>query len=257
MDKLEKSKSRIWELDFIRGFCILLMILDHTLYDLAYIFGYKWALAFFGWPLRTFIRWIAILCFVGISGISSTLSRSNLVRGVQLAGVALVLTLATALMDKFSGQANVLIIRFGILHMLAACMIIYALIKDRSLAFRGTISAVTILIGIYFMNFPLKISAINGGSFLINVLPALVNARGGFYSSDYFHILPWLGFFIIGGIIGQLFYSKKQSLIPLKKPGQLVNGIRFVGRYSLHFYVLHQPVIYGLLTLVRTLMDKI
>ena len=37
-----KSKNRIWELDFIRGLCVLLMIFDHVLYDIADIFGRPW-----------------------------------------------------------------------------------------------------------------------------------------------------------------------------------------------------------------------
>ena len=229
--------------------------MDHTLYDLAYIFGQKWALAFFNWPLRTIGWWGAVFCFVAISGISSTLSRSNLVRGLQLAGVALVLTLATALMDKFSGQSDVFIVRFGILHMLASCMIIYSFLKDRSLSLRAILCIAAMAVGIYFVNFPLDFSAFSqaassGSIFLLKGLGALVKARGAFYSSDYFYLLPWLGFFIFGGILGQLFYSKKQSLKPLRKSRASVNIIRFVGRYSLFFYVLHQPIIYGLLTLI-------
>lgn len=205
----EKQKSRIWELDFIRGSCILLMIMDHALYDLAYLFGQDWALAFFNWPLRTPGWWVVVFCFVAVSGISSTLSRSNLVRGLQLAAVAFALTLATGLMDMLAGQKDVFIVRFGILHMLAACMLIYALVKDKSITFKGILSMVAMVVGIYFVNFPLNVKDLIGPVPFLKVVGALVKSRGAFYSSDYFPLFPWLGFFIFGSIVGILIYGKK------------------------------------------------
>lgn len=241
---LEKINKRIWELDFIRGFCILLMIVDHALYDLAYIFGIQWARAFFSWPVRSVAWWVAVFCFVAISGISSTLSRSNLKRGLQLAGVALALTLATALMDKIAGQSDVFIIRFGILHMLAVCMLVYPLLKNMSTALRTTLGLGLAAIGIYFVNSPLKAAGYLAG--------ALVKSKGAFYSSDYFPLLPWLGFFIIGSVIGVTLYKNRKSLISEPKPSKVKTIVEFAGKYSLFFYVLHQPVIYGILTLFFT-----
>ena len=246
----EKQKKRIWELDFIRGFCILLMIMDHAFYDLAYLFGQKWALAFFNWPVRSIGWWIAVFCFVTISGISSTLSRSNSVRGLQLAAVALVLSLATGLMDRLAGQTDGFIVRFGILHMLAACMLIYAVMKNKSIGFRAAISFCAIAAGIYFVNYPLNVGALSESAPFLKVLGALVKSRGAFYSADYFPLLPWLGFFIFGSILGQILYGKKVSLNPLERQRAVVDTICFIGRYSLVFYVLHQPLIYGALKII-------
>lgn len=35
-------RQRIWELDFIRGLCVALMILDHLFYDLGFVFPQQW-----------------------------------------------------------------------------------------------------------------------------------------------------------------------------------------------------------------------
>ena len=35
-------RERIWELDFIRGLCVFLMIFDHMMFDLAYVFNDAW-----------------------------------------------------------------------------------------------------------------------------------------------------------------------------------------------------------------------
>ncbi|MEG1609422.1 MAG: hypothetical protein RR348_06095, partial [Clostridia bacterium] len=42
--KLKVAKQRIWELDFLRGICVLLMMFDHLLYNIAEVFGSVWAL---------------------------------------------------------------------------------------------------------------------------------------------------------------------------------------------------------------------
>ena len=43
----KQPKKRIWELDFLRGFCILLMVMDHLFYNLASnsMFGYSWSMS--------------------------------------------------------------------------------------------------------------------------------------------------------------------------------------------------------------------
>ena len=37
-----KKRGRIWELDFIRGFLILLMLIDHLLMTVDYFYGPEW-----------------------------------------------------------------------------------------------------------------------------------------------------------------------------------------------------------------------
>lgn len=73
--------------------------------------------------------------FIGSCGISCSLSRSNLKRGLKLLAVALALSGATALMDLIMDQQS-FFISFGVLHMLALSMLAYAgLSRFRPLAF--------------------------------------------------------------------------------------------------------------------------
>jgi uncharacterized membrane protein len=137
---------RIWELDFIRGFCILLMILDHMLYDLAYIFRYQWFLGkessgflyeltrfakdiYYPWALRDPGWWVAVFCFVFICGLSCSFSKSNFKRGLKLLAVAMILTVATGFMDRYYGVENQFVIRFGVLHMMAVSILLYNLMR--------------------------------------------------------------------------------------------------------------------------------
>lgn len=258
----EYSGVRIWELDFVRGLCILLMIMDHTLYDLAHIFPHQWfggeeatgilyqltrfaAMEYYPWPLRDIGWWIAVFLFVFICGISCSFSHSNLKRGLRLAGVALLLTLATYGMDWYMGQENQFTIRFGVLHMLATSILLYCLLRKIGPLFLLLLSFFSIAIGVYFLYFPM-------GS-TISYSAILARSIAEFHSADYFPLLPWFGFFLAGASLGPLLYRERRSFFPRGGTASWKRPILFVGRHSLVFYILHQPLIYGLLTLVGML----
>lgn len=235
-----KAPSRIWEIDFLRGLSIILVVGYHLLFDLGEFVGLH---RFLGWStnLSTVAWTIAQHCFAGLfvllSGTSSTLTRSNIRRGLRLLAVSLLVTAATYLFDPSSA------IFFGILQCLAVSMLLYgALFKKAS-------AAVCALCG----------AAVLG---LTAVLPVMKNALAirsdwlipfglpspSFSSFDYFPLFPWLGVFLIGAAMGKSVYAAKKSLLPWRMPANFVN---FAGRHSLLIYILHQPLIMGLLYAFR------
>ena len=76
----------------------------------------------------------------------------------------------------------------------------------------------------------------------------------GFVSSDYFPLFPQLGYFFIGAAIGKTAYREKKTLLPgtLEKT-PAARFFCWCGRQSLFIYLLHQPIVYGLLELVLAL----
>ena len=58
--KDKSASQRIWEIDFLRGFCVFLMILDHTCLMLSLYFGPAWYGGFEG--MRTSPEFGAKLC---------------------------------------------------------------------------------------------------------------------------------------------------------------------------------------------------
>lgn len=262
---LNNKGMRIWELDFIRGVCILLMILDHMLYDLAYIFSYRWFSGsvstgvmyeltsfakevYYPWPLRDMGWWVAVFCFVFICGLSCSFSKSNLKRGIRLLAVALVLTVATGFLDRYYGTENQFIIRFGVLHMMAVSILLYHLLQKANLFIKLGLSILSIGAGFYFMEHPLSSS--------FYYIGILFKSSSGFYSSDYFPLLPWFGFFLAGAALGPILYPDKKSFFPARggRISSWKKPVLFVGRNSLIFYVVHQPLVYGLLTLAGMIL---
>ena len=74
---------------------------------------------------------------------------------------------------------------------------------------------------------------------------------GDFASSDYFPLLPFLGFFLLGTVLGRTVYSKKQTLLPrVNSKNFLLRFLQWCGRQSLWIYLLHQPVLSGICTLI-------
>ena len=84
---------RIWELDALRGLCILGMILVHLVYDIRELYG----LADFAYPaIFSFVmQWGSVL-FLLISGICVTLGHHPVRRGLAVFGCGMLCSLVTA-----------------------------------------------------------------------------------------------------------------------------------------------------------------
>lgn len=148
VDSFSRGKiPRFWELDFLRGLCVALMVFDHFMYSLFDVlpvandlfgtaFGVELtALAKRYWtsPFRNTVRMYVICTFFILCGISCTLSKNNCKRGFLLAAVALGFTGVTAVIDNYFPH---FIVRFGVLHMLACAVFAYALFDLCSQGFR-------------------------------------------------------------------------------------------------------------------------
>lgn len=64
-----------------------------------------------------------------------------------------------------------------------------------------------------------------------------------FASTDYFSLAPWFFLFLAGYFANRLWRDRRR--IPMG--GSRVPALSALGRYSLPVYLLHQPVVYGLL----------
>lgn len=230
------SPARIWEIDFLRGLAIILMVGYHLLYDLGDFAGLEQFLGFttdLTTPAWLLAQHFFAGLFVILSGVSSNFSQNNFRRSLKYLAVALLITAASYVFDPES------VILFGIIHCLGVSALLYGLFLKKATATTCLISGIIIAGLSALLPSAHRVLAIN-----TNWLLPLGLHRPDFASFDYFPLIPWLGIFLIGAALGRWLYPSRKSLLGRELSPNLFN---WCGRHSLWIYLLHQPVILGIL----------
>ena len=227
------SNTRIWELDALRGLCILGMIAVHLLFDLTGFYG---AISFEypGW-LLFLMDWGGVAFFL-ISGICATLGSRCVRRGLIVLGCGLIISAVTVAMYRMGMAVKAVIIYFGVLHCLGVCMILWAVFRKLPSWLLTVLGGGLVALGLWFKTLTVQ----SHWLFWLGLL------YDGFSTSDYFPLLPFLGFFLLGGWLGRVLYREKTSLLPSFR----CKPLEWIGRHSLPIYLLHQPILTGLLFLI-------
>ena len=244
MPKEAKTSTRFLLLDEIRGFAILCMVFFHAFYLLADQFRLPAAetLFYFFMPAEPYFAGAFLL----ISGICCRFSRSNFKRGMVLLAVAVLLTAATVGLTRFGINQ---IIKFGILHCIAVCILVFALIKPVLNKIPALLQIIIFIV--------LFIAAVNIGRGVIGIgalsfrLPDIITDSVFLYpiglhsiyftSADYFPVFPWVFLFLTGSAIGV--YGQKGKF-PRFFCTSHIKPLEYIGRRSLWIYLFHQPVIF-------------
>jgi len=237
------TRQRLVLIDALRGVAIVLMVVFHFCFDLAY-FGFAdfdFYQDAFWLNSRTFILSL-FLVLVGISLVLATSRGLNLKSylrrlGVLIASAALI-SLSTWWMfgDRF--------VFFGVIHFIALASVVGLLFV------RGVWS--NMVLGI-----------------------ALIGLAGSYQSAwfdqpgwrwiglmthkplteDYVPLLPWFGVVLIGVFIGRKLPALLAILPAAERyqENRLMASLAWGGRHSLLIYLLHQPVLMGTLRLYATL----
>lgn len=232
-------KKRIWELDVFRGICILGVIAVHFVYDMVELYR----LVQWDYPaVFSFIKdWGGVL-FLLLSGTCVTLGSRSVRRGLIVFGCGLVITAVTVAMYKLDIFNRSIIIYFGVLHCLGICMLLWPLFKKLPWWALLVCGAILTALGFWLRLQP----AVDHHWLMVVGLP-----WRGFASSDYFPLLPYLGFFLLGAALGKTLYRRKESLMPnVNTKNIFIRFFSFCGRQSLWLYLLHQPLISGIFYLI-------
>lgn len=237
-------KMRYRALDALRGFALLNMMLYHGLWDVVYLFGrdISWFTSSVGFVWQQCICWTFIL----LSGFCWSLGSKKLKRGLMVLGVSVIITAVTLI---FMPDAPIL---FGVLTLLGSAMLLM-------LPLKGVLQKVPVYFGLSgsFILFLLTKNVNEGflGFFgyewirlpegwYTNLFTAYLGFRPrGFWSADYFSLIPWFFLYVTGYFLYRLF-EKKQWLSHLTS--SVSRPLEWLGRHSLWVYVLHQPILYGL-----------
>lgn len=235
------AKSRVEVLDMLRGAAMIFVMLYHLLYDLVYYCNMEisfWGTDGFEW-IHSFFLWILF----SVSGICTAFSRDAVKRGAVIYLMGSCLTIVS---NIFSADA---VFVFGVLSFFGMMMIISGLIKPLTdkLPWQILLTASLVLYVVFF-----DFSRGNGTLHLLftDVQLQLPTDRiylyplgikwSGFSSMDYFPLIP-NGFVYLAGVA--LSKPVKEHRLPkwfyFKPKTRLLN---FIGRHSLAFYIIHQPV---------------
>ncbi len=244
-----EMKNRIYFIDELRGFAVLCMVIYHAFYLFGSFFDWQWAndMFYFFMPVQPIFAGV----FIFICGISCTLSKSNLKRGLILLGISLGFTLVTTVIMPSLGFVDCEIY-FGILHFLASSILIYTLLSKgiyRIPPFAG-ILACTVL---YAFTSGIESGVMSFGELIRFTLPESLYESNAlmilgihsrdFYAADYFPIFPQV-FIFFAGVFWGIWFSMRGY--PDWSKVRRTAFFAFLGRNTLLIYVVHMPVIYAL-----------
>jgi len=276
--QLRPRKKRIWELDFLRGFAIVMVVWDHFMFDCSIVFGPQWryggnevlfnwqkfATAYLKSDLRSFWWAFFVMIFFTVSGTCTAFSKNNLLRGLKLAAVAIFVSVLTYIGQYVLELADMFIL-FGVLHCLASCILVYALIELLTRLFNRrkkswVLPAVCTIIGIAVLilnkiyNIPLR-EVITEYTTVVtdSKIAGLFVFVEGWWTADYFPLLPFIGYFLLGAAAGHVLYKNKKSLLP-KLDGKWNAFFTIPGRFSLIIYLSSQIVGLAILALISYLV---
>ena len=251
-EKMHQAK-RLELLDEVRGLCVMAMVCYHAFFVLATQFDVAW-----GQTLYDFFRPaqpVFAAMFILIAGICSRLSRDIKKRGFMLAVIALLISFLTLLVLPALGFEDMRV-WFGVLHLLAASTLLFALFKkilDKIPALLGAI----ICLALFLLTAPVGQGYLGMFGFHAVLPQALYQTNALFFlgfhtpdfvSFDYFPLLPYCFLFLFGSSMGK--YAEKESFPPFCYIKHSA-FFGFLGRRALPIYLLHVPVFYGLFYLVR------
>jgi uncharacterized membrane protein len=223
--KANRREDRYLMIDILRGFAVLLMVIFHVAFDLNsfrfvsidFIENTFW----FSFP--RFIVTLFLICVgMGLTLVHKEGIRWDAVRRrfFKIGGWALVITIIT----YFLFREN--FVYFGILHCIA----------------------ITSVVGVFFVRLP-KLSLVVGiimvGSNLV-FQPTLIPMSKWLNVSpmDYIPFYPWFGVVLLGIFLEAVHFHR----IPIQR-SFLTRPFEVMGRHSLKIYLLHRPIIYGLIFL--------
>ena len=236
------DRQRFDRIDALRGVAMVWMTVFHFCFDLNH-FGYL-RQDFYNDPFWTWQRSCIVSLFLFCAGLSQAVALHQgqtwprfWRRWAQVAGCALLVTAGSVVMFPQS------FIYFGVLHGIAVMLLIARLTAGwgRWLWLAGAVAIA------------IKLTATQQGLALtfagfLNEKPwsvlGLVARKP--ITEDYVPLLPWLATVWWGMAAGQWLLAQRPQRLALPLPAG-TRPLAWLGRWSLSYYMVHQPVLIGLL----------
>ena len=225
--------QRFDRLDAFRGFAIVWMAVFHFLFDLD---TFRFIDAdFYGDRIWTWQRSAIVTLFLLAAGAAQAVAiaqRQSAARfwkrWAQIAACAVLVSVGSWLMFPRSW------ISFGVLHSIAVLLIVVRWTHGLG-AWRWPLGAVAVALP-FLVSHPLFDSRWTNWVGLVTELPV---------TEDYVPLLPWLGVAWWGASAMEWLLARRPAAVAGAIPSAL-GPLALLGRWSLSFYMLHQPLLIGL-----------
>ena len=227
--------TRHARLDALRGAAMVWMAVFHLCFDLNHFGWLAPRQDFYGDPLWTAQRTAIVSLFLFCAGLSQALAWRSAQpparfwrRWAQVAGCAVLVSAGSAVMFPNSW------ISFGVLHGIAAMLLVLRLAAPlgRGLWLLGALA----LVLPWLVQHPFFDERWSNWLGLVTRKPV---------TEDYVPVLPWLAAVAWGCAAGQLALARAPGLLAGPLP-EALRPLAALGRWPLTFYMLHQPVLIGL-----------
>jgi len=242
-----QTDARYGRIDALRGLAMVWMTAFHFCFDLSH-FGY-WPQDFRGDPFWTLQRTCIVSLFLLCAGLGQAVAwqralgwRRFVLRWWRIAACALLVTVGSAVMFPRS------FIYFGVLHGMAVMLLVVRWTAGRSprwLLLAGVLALASPQLAAWLLHGPLAglADACNGRA--LNWLGWITRKP---FTEDYVPVFPWLGVMWMGMACGRWLLERRSPLVQGRLPAGL-GPLALLGRHSLGYYMLHQPVMIGALML--------
>ncbi len=226
--------NRFAILDILRGAAIILMVAFHFCYDLSYfkLAHFDFYNDLFWLHARTFILGF----FLTLVGVSLWVAHNNRIRLYKALKRAALIALNAGLVSMSTWYLfGDRVVFFGVLHFIVVASLLGLLfVRHRLLSLIAGLS----LIGMGAFHFAWFDQPWIQWVGMMTYKPA---------TEDYVPIIPWLGVVFLG------IYTARWIPVLNQNCGAIndrLQALAFVGRHSLLIYMLHQPVMIGVLKLI-------
>ncbi|MBO7218262.1 MAG: DUF1624 domain-containing protein [Clostridia bacterium] len=241
-----EKRERFYFIDVLRGIAVLSMVLYHFMWDLRFIAR----LPFKDYPDRLDFLWQQSICwtFILVSGFCFYLARRPFINGIKVLLGGVLVSLVTIFLTPDSA------IYFGVLIFHGSAMLITLPLRKFLYKIPPILGAVlSFLLFVFFYSVSDKSLAFGlielPKSLYQNMFTAYLGfPHSGFFSADYFPLLPWIFLFLTGFFLSGTVKEKPPKFLYFKVP-----VFEWIGKNALIIYLLHQPVLYAVTELIITL----
>lgn len=259
------ARPRAWELDVMRGVILLCVTLDHCmsygLHDIMTpctsvgIWMQGLAQLYCDSAVRHAMQPFGLWLLAFMSGLTGAFTRSRFHRVFKFWIFCALFMGGYALLHVVWPELVTASLIFNIIAVLTICFTLGWVLDTIKCPtwLRGYLGALLIVVGITFYY---KYYILDNANVTSEWLALLVyNDHGRAMSpQNYEPLLPHLGWFLVGGVVGKYLYPDRRTKCKRVLPPKALGPVLIVGKHSLAAYIVLPFAILGLVKLISTII---